>query len=195
MMRRALACLCLAISGCTVGQDYQAPQTALPASWKSIPAETPKDEVQISNEKPSGNWWRQFNDPVLDQLIERAAKNNKDLVIAGARVREARADQLGANAALLPAVTAEASASRGNQGLLSLNKTINLYEAKFDAAWEIDIFGGQRRKIEAAGASVEAGVAARQNVLVSLLAEVARNYIEARNAQNERAPARVQGRA
>jgi len=140
------------------------------------------------------SWWKSFNDPQLDSLVERAVNSNHDLRIAGARVREARALYRIASSQLWPTVDAGGSYARQNQsknqpvlGSLPMPSGIpfenNVYQAGFDASWEIDVFGGNRRAVEAGKAEVAAAEFGRRNVLVTLLGEVARNYVELRGCQ------------
>ena len=139
-------------------------------------------------------WWKSFNDPQLDSLIERAVKTNHDLRIAGARVREARAFYDIAASQLGPTLDASGAYARQDQsknqpvlGNLPMPPGVhfnnNVYQAGFDASWEIDVFGGTRRAVEAGSAEVAAAELGRQNVLVTLLGEVARNYVELRGYQ------------
>ena len=124
-------------------------------------------------------WWMVFNDPALSALIERARSGSLDLKQAQARVREARAQRGIAKAALFPTVSASASASRVTSSKESgAGATSDLYSAGFDASWELDLFGGKRRSLEAASASWQASVESMNDVMVSLLAEVALNYVE-----------------
>jgi len=148
-----------------------------------------------TNLEPSiASWWKSFNDPQLDSLVERAVNSNQDLRIAGARVREARALYRIASSQLWPTVDAGGSYARQNQsknqpvlGSLPMPSGIpfenNVYQAGFDASWEIDVFGGNRRAVEAGKAEVAAAEFGRRNVLVTLLGEVARNYVELRGCQ------------
>jgi NodT family efflux transporter outer membrane factor (OMF) lipoprotein len=138
---------------------------------------------------PIVQWWKTFNDPVLDSLITRAVESNLDLLIAEARIREARFQSGVVSSELWPSVETSASYSRSrrSQGISVIPPKArlkrNLYEAGFDASWEIDLFGGKRHAIEAARADIDAAVENRRDVLVTLLAEVARNYIEVRGFQ------------
>jgi multidrug efflux system outer membrane protein len=125
--------------------------------------------------------------------VTLALVNNHDLRVATARLREARA--LRAETALdrYPTVTSEASYTRERLSKAvapSADRDIELYDARFDASWELDFFGRVQRAIEASSAQVEAAEASRQDVTVSLLAEIARNYFELRGAQNRLAVAR-----
>jgi outer membrane protein TolC len=127
-------------------------------------------------------WWTGFRDPVLDSLIERAVTRNLDLQIAAARIREARAARGIAAAAALPQVDASANyaRTRRSESIPPFKDTTdrespfgardqNLFEAGFDASWEIDVFGGVRRDKEAALAQVQATEEAQRDVLVTLL--------------------------
>lgn len=135
-------------------------------------------------------WWRTFKDPELDSLISRAVESNLVLRVAEARVREARAHRGVVAAPEGPDVAAAGSYSRnrwGKNGFPPLPPSVpldyNLYRAGFDAAWELDLFGGTRRAVEAANAQIAAAEFGRDDVLRSLLGEVARNYIQARALQ------------
>jgi NodT family efflux transporter outer membrane factor (OMF) lipoprotein len=139
-------------------------------------------------------WWKSFNDPQLNSLIERAVKSNHDLRIAEARVREARAQYRITRADLGPKLDVSDSYQRQQQsrhqpilGSMTMPSGVpfenNVYQAGFDASWEIDVFGGTRRSVEAGKAEVAAAEYGRGNVLVSLLGEVARNYVELRGFQ------------
>jgi outer membrane protein TolC len=133
-------------------------------------------------------WWSVFNDPALEKLVALAVESNHDLRLAGARIREAKADLGIASGALLPEVNLTGAATRirisenatrfPDSGLYS-----NLYTGGFGASWEIDLFGGTRRAIEAAEADLETTVVFREAVRVSLLGELAANYVGLRGNQ------------
>ncbi len=129
-------------------------------------------------------WWTILNDQELSSLIDRAVSGNLDLKKARARIREARARRGIAKADLFPTLDATGSAtwSRTSKDTGS-GKTNDLYSANFDAGWELDIFGGLRRSVEAAEADLQASEEDLRDVLVSLLAEVALNYIDVRTSQ------------
>ena len=176
------SCL-LGISGCTtVGPDYKPPQTATSTNWTS--------ELQggLTGNAADTNlldrWWTVFNDPVLSDLVERARAGNLDIRQSEARVREARAQRGIAKAPLFPAVGANASASRTTTSKEAGNgQTADFYTTSLDASWELDIFGGTRRSLESATASWQASQESLRDVQVSLLAEVALNYVEVRSYQ------------
>src|SRR5260370_3797604 len=131
---------------------------------------------------------RATNDSGLDSLVARAVRSNLDLRIAQARGREARAQCGIASAALWPTVDGSSSYARQRQsrhqpvlGAFPIPKNVfenDVYQAGFDASWEIDVFGGKRRAKEAAGAQVSASEFGRRDVLITLLGDVARNYVD-----------------
>ncbi len=178
-------------AGCAaVGPDYRPPEVPVPGRWSEPPAgEVNRGSASLAQ------WWREFHDETLNRLVARAMQSNHDLRIAEARVREARALRGMASAGLWPTVDAAAGYTRlrpsengvlgqaATRGLVRLET--DLYDAGLDAAWELDIFGGTRRAIEAAEAEVGAAEETRAHVLVSLLGEVGLNYIELRGLQAE----------
>ncbi len=178
---------------CAVGPRYKRPELPVPRAWQ----EAPVAEVTASSGTLE-RWWTAFQDPILDRLVARALEGNLDLKIAGARIREARAARGIAAAAGLPQVGVEGAYSRtrrsdavppfklaSGDGSPFGPREQNAFEAGFDAGWEIDVFGGVRRDKEAALAQFEAAEEARRDVLVTLLADVARNYAELRAAQQQ----------
>jgi len=178
-----------------VGPDYRPPETHPPRQWSE-----PLDGGETSRGADLAQWWKTFHDPELDALVTRALDANLDLRLAQARVREARARRGLAGAALGPSVNASGSAGREKQsanqplfaGLLppGTPMTSDVYQAGFDAAWELDLFGGARRGTEAADAALAAAGYSLADAQVSLVAEVARNYVAARGLQQRLAIAR-----
>lgn len=175
------------ITGCiTVGPDYKRPSTALSKEWRTnLEGGLKAGEVDV---KTLSAWWNAFNDSKLSSLIDRAISGNLDLRQAKARVREARARRGVAQAGLFPTLQADGSAtrskSREDTGTGKVSETRDLYSAGFDTNWEIDIFGGVRRSVEAAEADFEASREDVRDVLVTLIAEVALNYIDLRTMQS-----------
>jgi multidrug efflux pump len=172
-------------NGCAVGPDYRVPQSPVdPAFANANPAQSSPVNSELQ-------WWRQFQDPQLDQLIDRALTANHDLRIATARVLEARALRATVVLDLAPTVRADAGY---RQALISKDTAPNLareqreaslFDAGFDATWELDVFGRVRRSLEASTAEVAALEASRRDLGVILIAEVGRNYFELRGTQNE----------
>jgi NodT family efflux transporter outer membrane factor (OMF) lipoprotein len=170
------------LGGCTaLGPDFVKPEVAEEDDWLE------KNEEISSAALDAAEWWKVFNDPVLDTLIEKAYRQNLPLQIAGLRIFEARA-QLGIAVGLQypQSQTAGGSASAVGVSENSPNfssqadDTFRNYQAGFDAAWELDFWGRFRRGIESADANLSASVADYDNALVSLTAEVARVYVNIR---------------
>lgn len=174
-------------AGCAmVGPDYAPPIVDLPPAWERASG------IATTGRQDVSAWWQRLQDPLLSDLIASALAGSLDLKSAQARLRQARALRAAAGAERFPTVSASASASRasGSEEAGS-GRTSELYSAGFDASWEPDVFGGVRRGIEAAQADLEATEADLQNTGVSLLAEVALNYVEVRNFQARLAIARA----
>ncbi len=186
------ACAVLAaLSGCMVGPDYSRPTTKTSAQFAGLDKSLASDDLAS---KPSdgsvelSRWWREFNDPQLTDLIGRAQKQNLDVAISLARVRQARAQVMIATGALYPSLSIAANAQRsrsplGGVGTGGSGRLTNSYRVGFDASWEIDVFGGVRRQIEAANAGLEAAFESRDDALVTMSAEIATNYIALRGSQ------------
>jgi NodT family efflux transporter outer membrane factor (OMF) lipoprotein len=190
----------LALSACTVGPDYRPPEAAAPAAFAapqgSTTAAIPAD------------WWTLFGDRVLDDLVARALRDSPDIATAASRVRQARLQEVIAGAAGKPTVNASAGASRiefsRNAGFATLAQQfsggggtgegapnglglpgtgISTFSLGFDAAWELDLFGGARRGREAATARREAAEFGGQDAALTLAAEVASAYFQLRLAE------------
>lgn len=173
------------LTGCEVGPNYHAPKENVAAQWSS-----PLAGGETNSPTDLAAWWKSFGDTNLDSLIVAAVESNLTLRVAEARVREARAERGVVAGDLWPSVGSGASYSRHRWSQNTFpplppgtELDYNLYKAGFDASWELDVFGGTRRAVEAANAKIGAAEFGRRDVLVSLLAEVARNYIEARSYQ------------
>ena len=188
--------LSLILAGCKVGPDYHPPQTAVGGSFEPLPAKAgAQPYVLTAGSGQTAEWWTTLNDPVLNSLIEQAVKANHDLRLAAARVREARARRAVVGAGQYPELDVGASESRNRFSKTAAPYSafnvpgfpwgFDLYQAGFDASWELDVFGSVRRSVEAADAGLEASVEDRRSVLVSVLAEVARNYVELRGYQQQ----------
>lgn len=186
----ALALLIATLSACTaVGPDHAAPDHAVPDRWQ----QASRYESLFGSASPAAlsQWWQQLHDPLLSELVERALQASPDLHSAQARLRGSRARIGLAGGALLPSVTASAVASRAKAGRQTGSGAAReLYSVGFDASWEIDLFGGARRTLEAAGADYQASQAELQDVQVSLAAEVARTYASYRAIESRIAIAR-----
>ncbi len=206
-------CPAVILGGClAVGPDYHPPSFDAPPQFAQAQGQT-ADQEDAARGLAAAAWWRSFDDPILDELVARALAANLDLAQARARVGQARADMRIARAALFPAVDVTGSSTTSANGLLdagtgtsvagsgtggsggsasvgtdnaaTTTTTTTLFTAGFDAAWEIDIFGGRRREREAARATLEADIWDLEATRLTLLAEVAGNYMELRAAQEQ----------
>ena len=173
-----------------VGPAYQPPRPELPSAWSGIRAAT----AAPAGGEELGQWWTLFNDPLLDSLLKRAVAANLEVRIARARILEARARYRLTTALAAPAMGVAGSYANTrrseNAGSSNGTTTQDLFQAGFDAGWELDLFGGARRAAEAAEARLAAAGEESRDVLVSLAAEVARNYLELRGSQQRLATAR-----
>ena len=181
----ATACLAF-LAGCAVGPDYHPPKSSTSAQqWTS-----PLVGGETNGSADLAAWWKNFDDTNLDSLVTVAIESNLTLRVAEVHVREARAERDVTSGSFWPSVGTSGSYSRNRYGQNNFPPLppgtpldYNLYHAGFDATWELDVFGGTRRTIEAASAEMGAALFSQRDVLVSLLAEVARNYIGARGYQ------------
>ena len=178
-------------AGCEVGPKYHAPKTDVPSKF-TITTQPTTSPTSVADSEHSAwiDWWTKFNDDELNSLVCRSLSANHELKIAAARVQEARAVERVAQSELYPTVdiTAFFFKTRGSAagygfpyGLPGADSS--LYQIGFDATYEVDLFGGVRRTIEAARASAEAVEDERRVVQVTLLGEVAREYISLRALQ------------
>ncbi len=176
------------ITGCMVGPDYEAPQAAVNDSWLET-SESPEvlsgPRVEIENEI---EWWRSFNDPAMDRLIRKAIAQNLTLRTAGLRVLEARARRGIAVGEFFPQMQelfGSLSQSRlsGNEIPGIDSQSVSEASIGLEAAWELDFWGKFRRAIEASDAELLADVANYDAALITLIADVATNYIVARSLQ------------
>jgi len=175
----------MTVTGCLVGPDFKPPQTQVPDAW----TETATVQPPAHPFQDLVHWWTTFNDPMLSSLVDRAIQSNLDLKLAQARIRQARAARNVTAAGLGPTVNAGGSYTRSGSAVETSggtkNATGNLYRTGLDSAWELDIFGGVRRSVEAADANVQTAVEDRRDVLVTLAAEVGLNYTDLRSFQQQ----------
>jgi NodT family efflux transporter outer membrane factor (OMF) lipoprotein len=181
--RAAVGLLLLAFSGCPITPKYTRPEVPLPASWGE------SNDARLANTAINVAWWKSFNDPALDQLVELAYQQNLPLQETGLRILEARA-QLGIARAQQYPNGGSAFAGAGLIGVHSHQDpapdlTINAgtFPVGFDVSWEVDIWGKFRRGVRAARATFYATVAGYDDAVVSLTAEVARTYTLIRTYQ------------
>ncbi|MBU1564139.1 MAG: efflux transporter outer membrane subunit [Proteobacteria bacterium] len=170
----------LLLTSCTaVGPNYQPPQQEVPPHWQATNA-----NIAEPTAGPVGEtWWTLFNDSLLDTLVAEATAANLNLRKAEARIREARAQRIIAGATGSLGAATSASTARRSDNTSSASGTQDLFQIGLDARWELDLFGGLQRATESADASLAASHEEMRDVLVSLQAEVARNYLEMRGSQ------------
>lgn len=181
-----LLLMVLPLAACAVGPDYRVPETA-PVEFIAA------DEAGVSLLPFEAEWWGQFGDPMLDDLVARALSGDLDLRIATARLDEARALLGNARRERWPDANAEIARSESHArqpGFSDERLEIESYDAGFATLWEVDLFGRVRRGVEAAGAEAGAAEARLRDAQVLVAAEVARNYLELRGAQKRLAVAR-----
>src|SRR5918994_5636606 len=170
-----------AIAGCAVRRPYTVP--------KIDPAPMTSADASLVVEQPfDPRWWWQFDDPVLDGLIERALTANHDVRMAVARVEQARAVFDDVARDRFPTAIAGASVDRRDQALPGFSdepRGFTTYRTGFDAFWEIDLFGRIRSQVRAASAIAESFAASAEDVRVIVASEVARNYFEMRGLQQQ----------
>ncbi|CAH2603138.1 Efflux transporter outer membrane subunit [Rhodovastum atsumiense] len=176
-----LGLVVLLAAGCTLGPDHQPPEMLLPAAWSGPLATSPTAVAQ-------GAWWQRFHDPVLDGLITRSLAANPDVAKAQASLRAARASLAQQRAGLWPSLDASASVTEQRSSLAASGygsgaRTYGTWTAGFDADFELDVFGGQRRTIESARATAEAAAAERDATVLSLIGDVANAYVQVRGYQ------------
>lgn len=171
-----------ALAGCTVGPDYAKPEVKAATEW-SEPGSI--GQVDLA-------WWERFGDPQLTALVERAVAGSPDLAQAEARLAEMRANRDAAAGGRLPSAVAKGSATENvlsEKGQLpvgripGIQRDFSLFDIGFDASWELDLWGRRTRQLQGAEARVEAALYARRDVMLTLIAEVARNYLDLRAAQ------------
>lgn len=186
-----LFALALSLGGCAVGPDYETPALDLPAHWGRTHAARAEAQPDLKQ------WWRRLGDPVLDALMAEAVAGNLDVATAKAKVRAARATYREKVGALFPQVSGTASGTRGDNGDavssggdVTVTSGYGEFQAGFDASWEIDVFGANRRAVEAARYGVDSATNDLDAALLTLVGDVASNYIDARGYQAKIALAR-----
>jgi multidrug efflux system outer membrane protein len=179
----------LALTACApVGPDYVTPETVAPAAWTQDGGRATTRPSDARGDVYS-QWWLAFGDATLTELVGEAVAGNKDVAIARSRVLESRASRKSALSVLFPEVDAAGSYSRSRNsknavlGPFGAGIEHDDFKAGFDASWELDLWGGGRRGLEAADADLQSQRENLRDVTVSLVSEVARNYVELRGFQ------------
>ena len=211
----SLMSVATALAGCAMGPEYVSPLPPIVESKSYLDNGTKvKAPLKVlagtTSDEPEAEWWRVFRDPILTKLEARVAEQNLDVQTASLRLQESRAQLGTAAAAALPTVNGQSSAYRqqysangivslipssvfgggasGNSGsnaIRNLSNPFESYTAGFDASWELDLWGRVRRNIESSEAMVDASAEDRRNTLVSVLAELARDYVQLRGIQEQ----------
>jgi outer membrane protein, multidrug efflux system len=190
--------LLILLTGCAVGPNYKQPENNVSDVWAS--------ETIASTETPLIEWWKVFDDELLNKYIARAAEYNNDVLTAESNILQARAMRQIAASSFFPMLGADVNAAKTylskdspGQGVLpgtvspitgfsvfpEFPQIENLYNALFDVSWEIDLFGKTRRSVEAADAVVGQTIEQRNDILITVMAEIARNYVELRSNQKQ----------
>jgi len=172
------------LSACAVGPDYKPPDLKVTDQWQSESAAT-----GFAQAIDASDWWRQLGDPLLSELIDAAMRENRDLAVALNNIEKAKALRRAAGAGFYPGIDASGDASRSRfsrqTGFGANTGTRNTFSASLDASWELDLFGRTRRAVEAADAQIQASEAAKRGLLLSVTAELAVSYFEARGLQQQ----------
>ncbi|HUJ16538.1 MAG TPA: efflux transporter outer membrane subunit [Nitrospirota bacterium] len=172
----------LLLTGCAIGPDYRRPEIEPPPAWQV--------GIQQAQETANTAWWEQFNDPVLNELIGTSLRENYDLRVATARVVEFYGLYGATRADLFPQVGYDGSAGRTHstsKGPIPIvgGRNYSLYQAEFNASWEIDLWGKVRRATEAAKADLLSAEDARSGVILSLVTSMATAYIDLRSLDQQ----------
>jgi NodT family efflux transporter outer membrane factor (OMF) lipoprotein len=187
----------LLLSACAAGTDYTPPKIELDAGWNALSdkwqnADIPGSDTLIASSGitvsengtlPPGAWWEQFGDETLSALMQKALEGSNELKVVEARLAEAQADEYYVQTGFLPQVNADASISRSSLDAVDSSHPDTIRQAGLSSKWDIDLFGGTRRRSEAASANVAASAEDVAQARLNLLANIALNYSHLRAAQ------------
>lgn len=197
--RLAIFCVAVTLSACAVGPDFEQPAPALPEQWRTTAA-------PLSTGNVDEQWWTQFNDAALNDLVDRALRENPQMHIAALRVAQSRVQRGAVAGSRWPVVNASALYDRERQSehgvgvrmidilaqpanrdqiVEALSEPYDVYQAGFDAAWELDLWGRVRRSLESADAALLASGEDLHDVQLTLVAEVVRTYVQLRGVQDQ----------
>lgn len=186
LSRTAALALATLLAGCTLGPDFHAPDAQAPAAWPAL-------QDQAAASRPSADpldvtWWQRFDDPLLTRLIQRAVDDNLDLRMAASRVLQARAARSTLVADRYPSVDVSSQLNRARDSARGPNAqsgqgAYSVWDLGLGASWELDLWGRVQRQVEAADASLAGAEDDLRGVLVLLLGDVARHYIDLRQVQ------------
>ena len=175
--------LTIFLTGCMVGPDYTKPQVDVPQQWRFA--------EEDAAETAGTAWWKQFQDPVLNELIAVALQENKDVLIATARIEEFMGRYRIARSALFPQGGAEGEAGReriteeGRSPVAGIKNPDDFYQGVLSGSWEVDLWGKLRRANESSRATLLSTEEARRGVILSLVAAVAGTYVDLRDFDRE----------
>jgi len=183
--------LLAALAGCTVGPVFEPPAVDAPRNWGPTIATVPSS---VTSDGPDPRWWRSFNDPELNSLINRAVAQNLDLKTAAERILQGRSERDVVALEGLPHIREQSSYERfrysthGNPlGLVvprpGATPEVDVYQNGFSSSWELDLFGRVRRGVEAANARTQSAVEDRNGVTLATEAELAQDYLSLRGTQ------------
>jgi NodT family efflux transporter outer membrane factor (OMF) lipoprotein len=192
-----LAGTAIGVSGCMVGPDYQLPDVSVPRQFATQPKANSKSAAPTTSDADLARWWPALNDRALDALVDRAVASNLDIEAVLARVQRARIQQIAVIGAALPEVGISAGAAAGTGTDLTKGRVANSLRAGsstsglkelsgivgFDGGWELDVFGKYRRLLEASRGDTEALAEMRRAVLITVIADVVRTYINIRGLE------------
>ncbi|WP_432239552.1 efflux transporter outer membrane subunit [Herbaspirillum robiniae] len=196
-------------SGCAVGPDFVPPTASAPENWTSWRSSDDSLKMPVLSEKMPANWWEIFGDPILDRIQSHALESSPDIHTAALRYAQARTQRIGIEALSSPAVNLTGGVIRQRQSeygagtrlidalggsreklASSLAEPFTLYQAGFDASWELDLWGRVQRSLEAVDADITRQAEYLRMARLALISEVARNYFELRMVQRKIALAR-----
>lgn len=176
-MKRLALILLLLTTSCALQHESPGPVPPTPQTWTTVlPAGT----------SMQGAWWQAYHDATLEGLITAALVDSPRIGEAKARIAEVRGQRRTAAGALYPQLDVNGRSARGNEGIRTFGNPNTLYEATFDASYEIDLFGGNAARVDAADADIRARQASYEDTRLSLAAEVAREYLDYRRLQRQR---------
>ncbi|MGH8170857.1 MAG: efflux transporter outer membrane subunit [Steroidobacteraceae bacterium] len=200
----ALASLGCMLSGCALGPSFVKPRPNVPAQWSATATGNGSEgAAHVTSERAQTvAWWSSFNDPTLTSLVQQSAAQNLDVKQSVLRIEEAQAQAAVVAGGLWPSLSANASWSRQRLSTNTPNGAIfglhfpglpptlvnpyNQYQLGLGASWTLDLFGTERRALEAAGAEMQAAVEGEHAALLSMVSDVAATYIDLRGAQARR---------
>jgi len=201
----ALASVGCTLAGCVVGPNFVKPKPSVPPHWSATATRNGTEGAARVSSGPAQTtaWWSTFDDPTLTSLVQQSAGQNLNVEQAVLRIEEAQAQAAVVAGGLWPSVSADAGWSRQrlstntpNGAIFGLNfpglpstlvNPYNQYQLGLGASWTLDLFGTERRALEAADAQMQAAVEGEHAALLSMVSDVAATYIDLRGAQARRA--------